>query len=366
MKERFCNIIEGDGKSVIMLYGEIGEGCSVDSSRIVSELIATESRGGKVELRINSQGGDVFSGMAIYNALCQSKSDIVIYVDGVAASMAAIIALCGRPLYMSPYAKLMLHNVSGGTYGSAKELRLIADQMEALQTSLAAMIAGRLSMAADDVADRYFSGDDHWITATEAVGMGLADGIYDMEAVDNPPTTTDGIYNFFNNRLDLKPQNTSDMALIDDIKAIPSFEDKADSSAVLAHIRELNSKALKADTLEKAVNSYKDEIDKLRKEEDDRIISDAVKTGKISKEQEDIFRNFLRSDRPNTLKFIDSMKQRGTQRAINFVNQEGASAFHGKTWDDIDKDNRLAELKSQDPNLFRDLYKQKYGYDYIE
>ena len=86
--------------------------------------------------------------MAIYNALRNSKGDITIFIDGVAASIAAIIALCGKPLYMSPYAKLMLHNVSGGTYGNASELRLMADQMEELQNNLATMIAGRLGMEA--------------------------------------------------------------------------------------------------------------------------------------------------------------------------------------------------------------------------
>lgn len=196
MKQKFSNIIKGDGKAIIMLYGEVGEGRSVDSNRVVSELFAMENQGCKIEVRINSQGGDVFSGMAIYNALRQSKSDITIFIDGVAASIAAIIALCGKPLYMSPYAKLMLHNVSGGTYGNAKELRQIADQMEVLQTNLATMIADRLGMEADGVASKYFDGEDHWITASQAMEMKLVDGIYDMEAVEDPPTTTDGIYNF--------------------------------------------------------------------------------------------------------------------------------------------------------------------------
>ena len=112
MKKKFSNIIKGDGKTIIMLYGEVGEGCSVDSSRVVSELFAHENQDCKIEVRINSQGGDVFSGMAIYNALRQSKGDITIYIDGVAASIAAIIALCGKPLLMSPYAKLMLQIIS--------------------------------------------------------------------------------------------------------------------------------------------------------------------------------------------------------------------------------------------------------------
>ena len=351
-----------------MLYGEVGEGRSVDSNRVVSELFALSDQGCKIEVRINSQGGDVFSGMAIYNALRQSKKDITIYIDGVAASIAGIIALCGKPLYMSPYAKLMLHNVSGGTYGNAKELRQMADQMEVLQSNLATMIAGRLGMEADNVAKKYFDGQDHWITANEALDMKLVDGIYTMDEVANPPTTTEGIYNYFNNRFDFKPQNNEEMALIDDIKTILSFEDKTDSSAVLAHIRELENKATKVGILEKTVKTYRDELEKARKEQDDALINEAVKAGKIGNEQVETFKNLLKSDRENTIKLIGGMKGRASNRATDFINPDTPSggSFANKTWDEIDKANNLAQLKNQDLALFKNLYKQKFGVDYNE
>lgn len=368
MKKKFSNIIKGDGKTIIMLYGEVGEGCSVDSSRVVSELFANENQDCKIEVRINSQGGDVFSGMAIYNALRQSKGDITIYIDGVAASIAAIIALCGKPLLMSPYAKLMLHNVSGGTYGNASELRQTAEQMEKLQTNLATMVAKRLGMTAEEVEKKYFDGQDHWISASEALEMKLVDGIYEMDEVADPPTTTEGIYNYFNNRLDFKPQNKGEMALLDDIKKIPTFEDKADSSAILAHIVNLTNKATRADALSKTVETYKAELDKLHKEKDETLISNAVKVGKIAQEQVETFKNLLKNDRENAIKLIDGMKGRVQNRAVDFIHpdQHGAGSFANKSWDEIDKENNLGTLKQQDFTLFKDLYKQKFGVDYIE
>lgn len=368
MKKKFSNIIKGDGKTIIMLYGEVGEGCSVDSSRVVSELFANENQDCKIEVRINSLGGDVFSGMAIYNALRQSKGDITIYIDGVAASIAAIIALCGKPLLMSPYAKLMLHNVSGGTYGNASELRQTAEQMEKLQTNLATMVAKRLGMTAEEVEKKYFDGQDHWISASEALEMKLVDGIYEMDEVADPPTTTEGIYNYFNNRLDFKPQNKGEMALLDDIKKIPTFEDKADSSAILAHIVNLTNKATRADALSKTVETYKAELDKLHKEKDETLISNAVKAGKIAQEQVETFKNLLKNDRENAIKLIDGMKGRVQNRAVDFIHpdQHGAGSFANKSWDEIDKENNLGTLKQQDFTLFKDLYKQKFGVDYIE
>jgi ATP-dependent Clp endopeptidase proteolytic subunit ClpP len=368
MKKKFSNIIKGDGKTIIMLYGEVGEGCSVDSSRVVSELFANENQDCKIEVRINSQGGDVFSGMAIYNALRQSKGDITIYIDGVAASIAAIIALCGKPLLMSPYAKLMLHNVSGGTYGNASELRQTAEQMEKLQTNLATMVAKRLGMTAEEIEKKYFDGQDHWISASEALEMKLVDGIYEMDEVADPPTTTEGIYNYFNNRLDFKPQNKGEMALLDDIKKIPTFEDKADSSAILAHIVNLTNKATRADALSKTVETYKAELDKLHKEKDETLISNAVKAGKITQEQVETFKNLLKNDRENAIKLIDGMKGRVQNRAVDFIHpdQHSAGSFANKSWDEIDKENNLGTLKQQDFTLFKDLYKQKFGVDYIE
>lgn len=167
------NTIASGGEVTILLYGDIGEGKKVDSGRVVSELLSLQGQYQRITVRINSNGGDVFSGMAIYNALRTSTADIRIYVDGVAASIAGIIALCGKPLYMSPYAKLMLHSVSGGTFGNASALRELASVMESLECDLARMIAGRCGESEAAVKKRYFDEKDHWIDACSSGTMRL-------------------------------------------------------------------------------------------------------------------------------------------------------------------------------------------------
>lgn len=368
MKSKFFNIIPGEGRATLLLYGDIGEGYKVESGRIVSELIALQSQYGKIDVRINSRGGDVFSGMAIWNALRQSKSEITIYVDGVAASIAAIIALCGKPLYMSPYAKLMLHSVSGGTWGNASALRQTADQMEQLQKDLANMIAGRCGMKAKDVLAKYFDEKDHWMDAKEAVAMKLADGIYDMETTEQQPRTEEEIYHYFNNRLASGPQNNNEMALIDDIQAIPSFSDKVDSSAIVAHIKELENKATKADALQQANDAYKAQLDSLQQKEVETFLNQAVADGKISKEQIPTMTKLMQSDRENTEALINSMKPHAAAaRAVNYIGKEGEQgSFEGKTWDQLDRENRLADLKTQNKQLFCAKYKEKFGIDYKE
>jgi ATP-dependent protease ClpP protease subunit len=370
MKTKFFNIIPGPDTVAILLYGDVGERMEVDSARVVNELLALQEQYKHIDVRINSRGGDVFCGMAIYNALCQSTSDITIYIDGVAASIAGIIALCGKPLYMSPYSKLMLHNVSGGTYGSSEDLRQIATQMDKLQSDLATMISGRCGLKPQDVVDKYFDGTDHWIDADEAVKMKLADGIYTLTpTADEPaPETTEEVYNYFNNRLINWPKNQTndDMALLDDIKKIPSFSNAGDGNAVVAQIRQMENEHVKIDALQQANESYKNQIAELQKEKVTDFLNQAVAAGKITQEQVPTMTALMNSDRKNTEALINSMTAKQSARAATVFSPEDKAGFEGKTWDELDKENRLAELKNKDMAMFKMKYRAYFGVDYKE
>lgn len=363
---RFFNVVESaDGTATILLYGDMGEGDAVDSGRVVTELMQVAGRYKHIDVRINSRGGDVFAGMAIYNALRQADGDITIYVDGMAASIAAVVALCGKPLMMSPYARLMLHQVSGGGYGGAEWLRSVADQIERIETDLAAMLSKRLGTTPEDVKARYFDGRDHWLTAAEAVDMGMADGIYDMpEATDLSQNTDDEIYTYFNNRLH-GAINQEEMALIDDIKALPTFEDKADASAVVAHIKELESQSAQAEALRQANQQYKNRIAELESKEVDAYLDKAVADGKLTAEQLPSMKKLMEADRETATQLIDSMKpQKRQTRAADVFNEGTAAVMENKTWDQLDHDNQLAMLKAQNPTLFAQKYKEKFGVEY--
>ncbi|MBR1839360.1 MAG: ATP-dependent Clp protease proteolytic subunit [Prevotella sp.] len=363
---KFFNIMTSEDTATLLLYGDVGVNDTVDSGRIVGELLSLQARYQKIEVRINSRGGDVFSGMAIYNALRQARADITIYIDGLAASIAAIIALCGKPLYMSPYAKLMLHSVSGGIYGNASELRATAEQMEKLQSSLAEMIAARCEMTPAEVLAQYFDEKDHWLSAQEALDMHLIDGIYELPDGDSPETDNENdIYQYFTNRLHNGAQNQNEMALLDNIKALPSFKDMADEGAVLAHIKTLENKAAKADALEQANKAYEQKIATLEAQEIGNFLDKAISEGKITQEQKATYQALMTSDRENTEALINSMKPHVQRRAVDFVNEDGkAGNFENKTWDQLDKENRLADLKNQNPELFRSKYKERFGVEY--
>lgn len=240
----FWNYVqEEEDKVTVLLYGDIGNSQKVDPAEVVSQLMDLSNRFSKIDIHINSNGGDVFSGISIYNALCKSKADIAIYIDGVAASIAGIIALCGKPLYMSQYARLMIHSVSGGMYGNKTELQDMISIIENMEGVIAEMISERCKKSKEELKALYFDGKDHWITATEAFDMGLIDGIYDMK--DTIPQTdnqsNEGVYNYFNNKLVEQKKEKQNMELFNRIKGLPSFANMQTEEQILNHIKALES-----------------------------------------------------------------------------------------------------------------------------
>ena len=173
----------------LLLYGEVVENSNgnenfVCSKTVVRDLAMLEQMCDNVRVRINSQGGEVYAGIAIFNALRNSKCNISIYTDGIAASIAGIMAMCGRPHYMSRYSRLMIHSVSGGVFGNKQDLTRMISEIEALEDTIGTIIAGKMNITPEEVKTRYFDGEDHWFSAEEAVSLGLADGIYDVDGLE--------------------------------------------------------------------------------------------------------------------------------------------------------------------------------------
>lgn len=102
MTKKFFNIIPSEGESAcLLLYGPVGEDQKVSPAQVVTELMELQRVYRKIDIRINSVGGEVFAGIAIFNALTASKADITIYIDGIAASIAAS-SRCAASLSICP------------------------------------------------------------------------------------------------------------------------------------------------------------------------------------------------------------------------------------------------------------------------
>nr|DAD68776.1 MAG TPA: Putative ATP dependent Clp protease [Siphoviridae sp. ctPEx3] len=298
---KFFNIqTDADGVGTIFLYGDIGDYYDVQSGRVAGELLEAEKAGRRVNIRINSNGGEVYCGIAIYNAIKNSRADVHIYVDGIAASMASVIALCGKPVEMSKYARLMLHSVSGGCYGNKKDMQKCIEEIESLEDSLGDIYAARLGMSKDEVKSRFFDGEDHWLTADEAQRLGFIDGIYDAEPVP-AGSTPEQIYTLFNNRL-TEPQNKDKMNL-EEIRKHPSFKDCKSEEEVIARAQTYAQEAGRASslaeenaTLKKRVKEFEDKAEADKEAARKALLDAAEADGRINAETRPVYENILKSN----------------------------------------------------------------------
>jgi ATP-dependent Clp endopeptidase proteolytic subunit ClpP len=163
-----------DGEAEIAIYDEIGFG-GVSAKTFLAEL--KKLSGQRVHLRINSVGGSVVEGAAIYNALRRHKGGLVVHIDALAASMASVIAMAGDETLIADNALVMIHNPWGMTMGDADELRKEADILDKLKATLVNAYVRKTGMEAEQVAQ--MMDDETWLDATEAVALGFADAIED-------------------------------------------------------------------------------------------------------------------------------------------------------------------------------------------
>jgi ATP-dependent Clp endopeptidase proteolytic subunit ClpP len=300
---KYFNIQTVDGVSTIFLYGDISDYGDVSSARVAAELLEAEQKSSRINVRINSVGGDVYCGITIFNALKSSKADIHIYIDGIAASMAGVIALCGKHVEMSKYARLMLHNVSGGCYGNKSDLQKCIKEIEALEDSLGDICAGKLGKTKEEVVKTYFDGEDHWFTADEALALGFIDAIYDAEPVP-ADSTPEQIYAEFNNRL-IKPQNRDNMNL-EELRKHPHFKNCANDEAILAEVDKLVANAAKLSELTKTnealtakIKDFEAKAEAAAEAERKSLLDAAEKDGRIDATTRPTFENILKDNMEN-------------------------------------------------------------------
>lgn len=368
---KFFNAVStGNGRVSIMLYGQIGGDEGVNPERIVSEMAYLAQEYPIIDVHINSMGGEVFAGIAIFNALKDCPSVVNIYVDGLAASIAGVIALCGKPLHMSRYSRLMLHAVSGSCKGGVEDMRKCADLIDGLEGTLADMISRKCMMSPESVKEKYFDGKDHWFTADQAYRMGLCDDIYDLEGAGSlgASPTNEQIYQFVN-QLNTKPSKKHNMEFIDQIKGLDTFKDLTEAE-IIAKVKKLSNDAAKAEGLEARVKALENELKDSKSASVDAFLDKAITEGRITAAQKETYRKLMNSDEATTRELINSLPKAaaGSGRIAEFLAGAGAQTGEAKdlaqmSWNEIDKAERLGELKEKFPELYKAKYKEAFGTD---
>jgi ATP-dependent protease ClpP protease subunit len=165
----------------VLIYGDIGEswwGESVTAKQFVQELDALDVD--TLTLRINSPGGSVTEGIAIHNAIRRHKAaNKIVVIDGLAASIASLIAMAGDTVQMSDNAAFMVHAPWGFAMGNSAELREYADLLDFWAEAMSASYARKTGKTKDDMLALLTDGKDHWYTAAEAKDAGFVDEVID-------------------------------------------------------------------------------------------------------------------------------------------------------------------------------------------
>lgn len=365
-----------DSKAEILLYGYISV-YDVKASEFVKELKQLEKQYDAIDIRINSGGGDVFEGMAIYNAIKSSKAIINAFIDGVCASMATVIAMAAKKVSMSKIAMFMTHSASSSAGGNSNDLKQQAKILDGIDGAIASIYSAKTGKSIENCKKQYMDAGDNWLTAEQALQEGLIDEIFDAEPL-TLPVNMKGEEDAWNNYNTLrfaaifnsqnKNSNMKELNLTAAMLTSIGLDDKADAAMIEAKISELSTKAAQAETAiadklkaEKELADFKKVSAETKVTE---MIDGAVKETRLTKESGEVLKSAFK-DKPDELKkYIDTLKpyQSVTAQKTKPDAEIAESAkLMEMSGEELFKNGKFDRLKEINPEGYKAKYKEYFG-----
>ena len=200
---RFAVADMGGGEYELVLYGEVMEddprdwwtgertGEQAATSELVNREMAALKNASHVTVRLNSCGGDLYAGLAIYSALRALDADVTVRIEGIAASAASVIACAGSEVVAGPGSIFMIHEGSIGLMGyySRPEIEALLADMDAGVRAMAGVYMGKTGKPEDEI--RRMMAEETWLVGEEIVDAGFAD-TYDAAAPGTDPEEDGG------------------------------------------------------------------------------------------------------------------------------------------------------------------------------
>lgn len=243
--KKFYNFINNEDNSAnLYIYGTItswrwdDEDVSADSFKKELEDLGDID---VLNVHINSNGGEVFQGLAIYNLLKQHKATVNVYIDGIAASIASVIAMAGDKIFIPKTALMMIHNCSTWTGGNSKDLRKTANDMDKIMEALKASYMSRIKISEDKLQE--LLDEESYLTADECIEMGFADAISENIEENPEMVASTNIYNLV---MKLKEkQKIIDANQKDNIEEIVEKVSQNINEKILENIKDFEEKLIK-------------------------------------------------------------------------------------------------------------------------
>ena len=296
------------------LYGIIGRDMDIDTNKLIATIEAKRKEGvSSFTFYVNSDGGEVAQGSALFNYLDRTDVDITWVVDGIAASMMAVLITNPKHrVKAARHAKFMYHRVSGYVYGNSDETRAAADMMDSFEKTLIEMTAARIGKTAEETRSLYFDGVDHWLSAKEAVQAGLCDEIVNtsmkLKELENV-TDARSAFNYYNNQIiNLKQQKM-------DEKAFATALNISETSTEAEMLDSLRGVVNERETLRQQLQAEKDKVsgleNRIREFETAKVknlIDSAVADKRIGEDDRDAYTKLAEQDFENTEKILNKMQ----------------------------------------------------------
>jgi ATP-dependent protease ClpP protease subunit len=342
-----------DGVATIRIYKHIGDDADLGygvNGEWIAEDIAMLNEGYSdqvktINIRINSFGGSVQHGLSIVSAILNSEIPCNTYIDGMAYSMAGVIAICGAKKYMADYGTFMMHNANGGS--DEEVLNLITN-------SLAKIFERNTNLTMDKCKD--LMNKETWMSADECMNLGIIDEIVVTKqksiAMNSNIFELQNIYNKILNKTENKMIKLTEL-----LKLSNEASEDAIVEAVNAKSETIANLEAKIGELTNELNALKESNDAAENAAKIELVENAIKEGKIDAATKEIY---LVSNKSNIeLKEVFAkLKPAYTPVFENKISLENLPAGR-ENWDfakwSKEDPKALAEMQKNDPNTFNSL-----------
>lgn len=363
----------------VRLYHEITEWYT-PASRFVSLLDEFEDEGYEtLVMRIHSPGGSVFEGNAIFNAIRGSKLRTVARVDGIAASMAAVILFAFDEVEVSRRSKIMLHQSRSLTWGTAADHEEAAKLLRSINEEFIKDAVERMAMTREELEEKLQR--DWWISAEEAVELKLADRLYSTDV--KLPESQAKLLSMAPGALDYTklrasftgttPSTQSSSPITPDMSdtkkvmqlailatALGFSSNDASESDITAEID-----ALKRDRA--AYKALKEQVDAQRKAETKAALDEAQRAGKFTADERPMYERMAEANLADAKAFLSKLPvaKKPSDLIDNTVGGKPAPSGNGaKKWEELTamSADDLEAYKAKHPEAYRAAYKAEFGF----
>ena len=345
------------------LYGTIGP--KVDGDYFAHEL-ASFDRGDfdLIHIRMNSPGGNVFQGMSIISAIRSMNTPVCVHIDGIAASMAAVIAVAADRVCMMDFAKMMIHDPY---FSGTNEKSMSVKQKKALARLTDMLRQVLIRRGKDEAAMSTLMQEETWFSAEEAKAAGLCDEITGSAKNEymglEPLQLVAAIEAEYQTNHNLMEKiNLSAEAIVALGNKSGQMDEAAVSAAIVAAVAAKDNEI--AD-LKAAKDAAEAEVVRLKKEKDDAVAAEAVafadglvKSGKIAADAKDATIEMFKASPENARKILGGVPDRTKLGSLVGKSGGDSAKYAAMSWDELDRAGLLAELKANDPDLYEKKYKE--------